>query len=192
MKILFLDVDGVLNSERLLQTLEKKHEASCGARTVPKRETTCSCFRLDRQIDSAAIARLNRLVTATGALLVVSSSWRTIFDLPTLQRILREHGLVHDLVDATPDGDKDAGILVPEGERMQRGHEIDCWLRAHPDVERFVILDDSGDMAMHKHRLVQTNTEDGLQDAHVEAAILMLTKDVDASAALRLVLEEMP
>jgi hypothetical protein len=61
--------------------------------------------------------------------------------------------------------------------QITRGHEIDFWLRKHPEVDRFVILDDSGDMAMHKNRLVQTDPDVGLVDEDVELAIRMMSWD---------------
>ena len=45
----------------------------------------------------------------------------------------------------------------------ERGIEINSWLKAVPyPVESFVILDDKGDMAMHRDRLVQVDSRTGL------------------------------
>lgn len=190
MKVVFLDIDGVLNSEHFMLTLEEQHEQRCHPEPPrPKRATTCTCFQLDRQIDPAALARLNVLVSETGSQVVVSSSWRTIFDLPTLQRILDGHGLRFQLLDATPDGPNDPRkrALFPETDMISRGQEIDFWLRDHPEVECFVILDDSGDMAMHKPWLVQTDFHEGFLDEHVALATLMLTRGCDLAAAALLV-----
>lgn len=43
-----------------------------------------------------------------------------------------------------------------------RGHEIQEWLDDHPFVQRFVIVDDDGDMAHLMSKLVQTDFTDGL------------------------------
>ena len=180
MRVIFLDVDGVLNSERYALRLEQRHrELGHAEPASPKRETTCDCFKLYHQIDRAAIARLNLLVRVTGAKIVVSSTWRKLFDLPELHRIFSEHGLVAELVGATPEGHKEPALLEAYGhpERVFRGYEIDYWLRQHPEVEKFVILDDGSDMAMHKNRLVQTDCDDGLLDEHVELAIRVLGWD---------------
>ncbi len=196
MKVAFLDFDGVLNSERFLQTLEAKHKRLGHLEpSSPKSLTTCTCFRIDQQIDRDAVACLNRLITATGAVVVVSSSWRVLYDLPTLQKILDSHGFAHRLYDATPDGERDPRVhnnAPPEADRLPRGLEIDVWLRDHPEVTSYVILDDSGGMLMHTHRLMKTDSDEGLLDAHVDAAILMLTTDIDASEALHAVLRETP
>ncbi|HSX22300.1 MAG TPA: HAD domain-containing protein [Gaiellaceae bacterium] len=184
MIVIFLDVDGVLNSERHCRVLEDRHRQFGHTEPAsPKRDTTCDCFKLYNQIDREAIARLNRLVEKTGAKIVISSSWRKLLDSPELHRILSEHGLVAEIVGETPDGHKEPGLVETYGrpERMERGYEIDYWLRQHPEVERFVILDDGSDMAMHGRRLVQTDAEEGLLDEHVELAVRVLAWDGESS-----------
>lgn len=175
MRVIFLDVDGVLNSERFNRTLEDQHR-QLGHHDV------CECFKLTRQVDRAAVGRLNRLIAATGAKIVVSSSWRKLLDPEELRRVLVEHGLVGDIVGETPDAqdeDDEAAILDVHAvlDRITRGHEIDFWLRQHPEVDRFVILDDSADMAMHKNRHVQTDAEEGLLDEHVDLALRTMMWD---------------
>lgn len=187
MLVIFLDIDGVLNSEAHLRSLDEQHrQLGHASPTRPKHETTCECYRLECQIDRAAVARLNRLVAETGAKIVVSSSWRKLLDPPELHRVLTSHGLVAEIIGETPDGHKDPEMLTTFGhiERLYRGHEIDLWLRQHPEVERFVILDDCSDMEMHTCRLVQTDCEEGLLDEHIELALRMLSS-VDGTRSLR-------
>jgi hypothetical protein len=138
-----------------------------------------SVYRLERQIDRDAVARLNRLVAETRAKIVVSSSWRKLLDPPELHRVLVDHGLIAEIIGETPDGNHDLEMLSTFGhiDRIFRGHEIDLWLRRHPEVERFVILDDGSDMEMHKNRLVQTDCESGLLDEHVDLAIRVMSWD---------------
>jgi hypothetical protein len=179
-RVIFLDMDGVLNSETFLRKREDEHRALGHTEpSSPKRETTCTCFQFERQVDREAVARLNRLVAETGAKIVISSSWRKLLDPPELLRVLVEHGLVAEIIGETPDGYNDPVMLEVHGhlDCIFRGHEIDAWLRKHPEVDRFVILDDGGDMAMHKNRLVQTDCEEGLLDEHVDLAIRVLSWD---------------
>lgn len=175
MRVIFLDIDGVLNSERYALKLEAKHRRL----GHPEDSRACGCFSTREQVDPDAIARLNRLVAATGAKIVVSSTWRKLFDPPDLRRILEEHGLVAEIVGETPDGHHEPGLLALYGypERLLRGYEIDHWLRQHPEVDRFVILDDGSDMAMHEDRLVQTDCQSGLCDEHVHLAMHVLAWD---------------
>lgn len=177
--VIFLDIDGVLNSEAYVLKLEKQHYA-LGHGEPASPETTCDCFKLYQQIDRDAIDRVNRIVAETGAKIVISSTWRKLFDPPVLAGMLAAHGLmVGEIIGETPEGHDHPGMLVVYGnlERMYRGYEIDYWLRQHPDVERFVILDDGSDMVMHKNRLVQTDCQEGLLDEHVELAIRVLAWD---------------
>ena len=174
MRVTFLDIDGVLNSEAFALKLEEKHR-QLGHTDL----ATCGCFQLYSHIDPEAIARVNRLVAETGAVIVISSTWRKRFDLSELQDKLREHGLVADVVGVTTDGHKDPEMVAVHGhlERIYRGHEIDLWLRNHPEVTAFVIFDDDSDMAMHGNRLVQTDCQEGLLDDHVDLAIRVLAWD---------------
>lgn len=176
---IFLDVDGVLNSEAFLRKLDDQHrQLGHTDPTRPKSKTTCTCYRLECQIDRDAVARLNRLVAVTGAKIVISSSWRKLLDPPELHRVLTGHGLVAEIIGETPDGHDDL-VLEAYGhpQRVERGYEIDFWLKQHPEVERFVILDDGSDMAMHKNRLVQTDAQEGLLDDHVDLAIRVMLWD---------------
>ena len=182
LKVIFLDIDGVLNSESYMRKLEAKHRQLGHTETVsPGGETTwtCSCFKLYQQVDPEAVARLNRLVALTKAKIVISSTWRKLFDPPDLRRTLEGHGLVAEIIGETPDGHDEPEMITVYGplERVYRGYEIDFWLRKHPGVDQFVILDDGGDMAMHKNRLVQTDSEDGLCDEHVDLAVRVLAWD---------------
>jgi hypothetical protein len=178
LKVIFLDVDGVLNSEAFMLKLDEQHR-QLGHTDAERYKHTCVCYKLNHQIDRDAIMRLNRLVAETGSKIVISSSWRKLLDPPELHRMLVEHGLVAEIIGETPDGYKDPEMIAVHGslERIYRGHEIDLWLKKHPEVDRFVILDDDSDMAMHKNRLVQTDCQEGLLDDHVELAIRMMSWD---------------
>lgn len=155
MNVIFLDVDGVLNCLSRWKELPNV-----------SREGTKLCPELT--------ARLKRLVDATDARIVVSSTWRIAF-MAELAGWLHRHGIRDRVIGRTPSGGSGStpgGILVSAPER---GHEIQMWLDDHPEVQRFVILDDSTDMAHLSDRLVRTTWQDGLQDEHVEQAIEMLT-----------------
>ena len=82
------------------------------------------------------------------------------------------------VIGETPRGDEeDLRAMYAYPVHHYRGYEIDFWLRQHPEVDRFVILDDGSDMEMHTHRLVQTDAQEGLLDEHAELAVAMLTSD---------------
>ena len=158
MKVIFLDIDGVLN---------------CA--TTTKRLECCNEFTF---VDTRKILRLRDIVERTGAQIVLSSTWRLGADPKAffLERagydeLRREFLRVHCpvWVDITPD--------FPRAKRWQ---EINAWLMLHPEVEEFVVLDDVGEelkpLADH---LVLTNMRDGLTKERAELAIKMLGEKKD-------------
>lgn len=146
MKVIFLDVDGVLNSSSW--ATEKQKEG-------------VYIFR-DNLLNEAALLMLRDLVEETNAVLVLSSSWRKFKKCrDDLANQLTQHQL--SIFSDTPETD---GI---------RGDDINAWLVAHPCVESYVILDDDADMLECQiPYLVQTTFEDGLQDSHCRRAKAIL------------------
>src|SRR5271154_3949306 len=133
MKCIFLDFDGVLNSHKfMLEEFELRGTVDGPRGTVG--------------LDSKAVARVNTLCERTGAVIVVSSSWRYGHNLLELREILKEAGLaeVIKVIDTTPlprdlVSDPVASKIIMG---YRRGDEIDYWLRflshAHGKVESFV------------------------------------------------------
>ena len=159
MKILFLDIDGVLVSRR---SWGKRHPHG------------------HANADPEAVAALNHIIAETGARIVVSSVWRQGQSLTDLRQIINGHfGVVGGVISKTPiirtkkQFEGTPGMIEVSAER---GDEIDFWLRAqHSEpIDRYVILDDDSDMGAHKHRLVQANFETGLTMADAERAIALL------------------
>jgi len=154
-KILFLDVDGVLNSAGFFHRMRNKMTMD---RHIPI-----------EHIDPKAVGRLSEIVEATGAKIVISSVWRYNYKPAEMLRILGHHGFKGQIIGSTP----------RSTESKARGKEIDAWLsesgtdRKDP-VECFVILDDDADMEPHMDRLVNTSWQSGLQDAQVKQVIKML------------------
>ena len=144
MNILFLDIDGVLNSAKLW------------ARDKPKSNTYMTrelCERFSAMLDQLPDVKI-----------VMSSTWRMGYYDKAID-MLSKHGVSKDrFIGKTPIG----GTIRLSGisESVERGIEIQQWLDAHPGVEKFVILDDNSDMAHLMPHLVKTTWEDGLQDSH--------------------------
>lgn len=157
MKVVFLDVDGVLN---------------CRSRWVKG----CGAY----WIDPILMSRLVRLCETTGAKIVVSSTWRHGRTVEDLQALLESKGLPSTIrvIGKTPEAAQQI-VTGPLAELTTcRGIQIGAWLGDHEEgqVESFVILDDDSDMAHLTDYLVQTGWEDGLLDAHVDRAIALLNR----------------
>lgn len=160
-KVVFLDFDGVLNTPDTTADAVQLYQYLTSNKVSDARE----------QFDNAMIGgefvkRVQTICDATGAVVVVSSSWRILHDLAELDYFLITKDLQAPVIDMTP--------RVPS---RYRGHEIDQWLSEHPEVDGFVILDDGSDMDPHSDHLVQTDFEEGLQDRHVQRAIEVLGID---------------
>lgn len=142
MKIIFLDIDGVLNHELWLQSPESKAE-------VPGNSHA-------RWFDPRAVALLNNLTDATYAKIVVSSSWRLDTSLDDLRVLLQKQGITGEIIGKTPYlsyASDEGTYLVP------RGCEIQAWLENNRDKVGFklskasyVILDDQSDMLLWQQR----------------------------------------
>lgn len=149
--ILFLDIDGVLNhSEWVRKTGEHR-----------LMNPYLSREELDvLEIDPAAVEILNRIIEASGAVVVISSAWRLIRTLEEIDRALKARGFKGEIVGKTP-SDRD----------RCRGDEIRQYLDDLEACPVFAIIDDDTDMSTVADRHVKTEWETGLQTCHVEAVI---------------------
>ena len=100
------------------------------------------------------MARFKDLVAETGALVVLSSTWRLIDESVAT---LRAAGILDH---AHPD-------WRTGYHGSHRGQQIAEWLEHHPEVTHYVILDDDSDMLPEQvPHFVQTRFETGLLDHH--------------------------
>lgn len=153
--VIFLDIDGVLNHAGWYELLK------------PRLGTTKPVDWLD----PACINRLNRLCTDTGASLVISSSWRTY--LAHTEDVLRAAGLTAEVIGATPD---DNPVSLDDEARTEKGRwcEIRAWLDAHPEVERWCVIDDLPLVGVPGERFVRTDLAVGLTDEDCARARILL------------------
>lgn len=144
-KIVFLDVDGVLN---------------CNTTRVFTKSG--AFFVEDRFVEN-----LKTILEATNAKVVLSSDWRYDREPPYDSDFLELKGKLQEY-------EIDFYGFTPIYWGRDRGFEIDVYLKNHPEVKKFVILDDRCDMFPHKHRLVRTDPKTGLTIEDVEEAIYLL------------------
>jgi hypothetical protein len=139
MKIIFLDIDGVLNCK-----------------------TTDNPRKFPYFIDKKLLARLRGLIDATGALIVLSSTWRLD---PIGVMAARHFGI--PIFDLSPDMPGDA-----------RFKEIKAWLSAHPGVERYAVIDDEDD-DIDGLPLFQPSSKTGLNEEIVQGVAAYLNGESD-------------
>lgn len=122
MKVIFLDIDGVLNimsdeSDEFGSLFHKPFEEN-----------------------------LKDIIDSTGAKIVISSSWRHS-GFRAMKAMWEKRNLAGEVIDITPDCARMENFdKLSFYEAKERGHEIQEWLVNHPEVTKYVILDDDCDM----------------------------------------------
>lgn len=176
MRIIFLDMDGVLNSNSFFKREDSNYRESYPVDDRRWEGYAGSDEWWLKMIDPASVKRLNRIIDRTNARVVISSSWRYHCDPTMMQRLLKIKGFKGEVIGRTP--------LNPELPKSfqhtgLRGTEIEVWLvkNIHLKVaDYFVILDDigPGNFGHLSKHLVRTTWEYGLLDEHIPKAVSML------------------
>lgn len=139
MRAIFLDIDGVLNCKK-----------------------TPNPRKFPYIVDDALVARFCHVLDATGAKVVLSSTWR--YD-PIGLLAARHFGI--PFVDITPD--------LPGESRFR---EVLLWLEQNPAVERFAIIDDEDD-DLDELPLFQPSSSTGLTDKIARGVTSYLCGETD-------------
>lgn len=153
-KIIFLDIDGVLNR---LGTPQQ-------GRTTEKWEGLIG-------MEPELVTRFNRLVRETEAKVVLSSTWRLS---KTWREDMRQNGLDFEFLDRTPHLHAGEG---PTYRHLERGAEVEHWLCEYlstgAPVQKYAIIDDDSDF-MPGQPLFQTSYESGLTKEIADAVAIHL------------------
>ena len=130
-KVIFLDIDGVLNTEQ--------HRKLCRKKGIAYSDENGDTF------DPVAVANLSKIIDETGADIVISSSWK-FWGLLKLWEMWKNRKLPGKVIDVTPDTEEDEILLNADLSEMERialrGYEIKEWLSFHgKKVSRYAIID---------------------------------------------------
>ena len=177
-KIIFLDIDGVLNHQQAYEDGECKYDFE---EKYQKFSTTSK-------------ALLNKLIEKTGAEIVISSTWRAD-GLERMQEIWKQEEMSGEVVGIT------THLNIAGYGWTPRGCEIECYLRnegfyhlnwdadkqleimKESNIANYIIIDDDGDMlyAQREH-FVQTlpapRNLSGFNQYYYEDALKKLSKTV--------------
>ncbi len=150
MKVIFLDFDGVLNSDKYIK----------------------SCGHFGVVLDPKRMELLEKIVSATDAVIVLSTSWRSHWDADEgkcdeIGKIINSvfHNYRLEIYDKTD-------IFS-----IRREDEIAAWIAENGDIESFVVLDDAllDEIGFLKGRVVRTSFyKNGLEEQDVEKAVEIL------------------
>ncbi len=155
MKILFLDIDGVLNSKQW-------HNSD-----------NCKAFgtSVKRFFDPVCVEYLNRIVAETETRIIISSSWRIIRSLQNLQDLFKSIGFTGRILGKT----EILSTFEPDTPNL-RGVEINNWItdnqKHFKTPIKYIILDDEDDfLKEQKKYFFQTNPDIGLDTSSTEKII---------------------
>ena len=116
-KILFLDFDGVMVTDR--------HQEQLASTNRPLRDGYGAKF------DPVCVENLRRIIDSTDADIVVTSTWKMNLRLDDIQRMWQTRSLPGKVIGVTPDIDT-----------VHRGNEIRAWIDAYGGDCRYAIIDD--------------------------------------------------
>ena len=160
-KLLFLDIDGVLNPTSNI--IHRKQ----------KGESTSSYFI---KLPGDKLYRLKKIINYTGAEIIISSSWRIGYDSKTdtqskaiinLSNQLTNYGMY--ISDITP-------IHYDRNRGNEIEHYLSLFTKRNGYRPKYIIIDDDifDIIELHKGHIIQTTNMLGLQDEHVNIAINLL------------------
>ena len=166
-KIIFLDFDGVLNTEHyqgLLQYQGKSWQDEYGA-----------------FFDPNAVKQLKRIIDATGADIVVESSWKYL-GLDAMKELWKVRSLPGRVIDITPSSISDEYLSNVDLDNLDasmlhcKGLEIASWLSEQKKQDiRYVIIDDEYVILDSQlPHFILTNPYEGITEEQANKAISIL------------------
>jgi len=168
MKVLFLDIDGVIN------TVGAEVGYHYMGYKFPFRKPRTEEF-LTKHFDPACMYYFYTIIEETGCKIVVSSTWRHGSSLDDMKGWFLDDVISSAIIDKTKSLDPDKHpALVDKRGRIQRGEEIYEWLERHPEVTTFAVLDDDNDMDAIRMNFFQTDSHDGLKRELAQKVISFL------------------
>jgi hypothetical protein len=164
MKIIFLDIDGVICLSREWGSRMRKikrWELEGGEGEPPV------TIRLD-DFNKVAVDVLNDIILKSGADIVISSDWRLYATLEEMKDLFYQFGVIKGPIDFTPE-------LQTVTKRADiRVDEINLWLSNHPEVTNWVAIDDL-DLS-ELDNFVKTREREGLKQCNISNKILKFLK----------------
>lgn len=147
MKIIFIGINGVLNTDRTVLRYGQS------------------------LIDQDLVKILKKIILKTKAEVVLSSSWRNDVESRKIIRYFFKKEDI-DFIDYTPQIETKKHQFW-----INRCDEIKFWLKKHPQVKKFAILDDNFDAGIsYKDNFFQIDAEFGLTEFVAEEVISFLNQ----------------
>lgn len=156
MKVIFLDIDGVLNSERLMnRRIHEGFNYDCDDETY-------------HNIDEIEVRRLANFCEENNIKIVLSSSWRLENLENTIEYISKHlYRHIHPIIKYIIGVTSRLYIKKENGswDHLDRGYEIQKYIDEHPNISNYVIIDDDSDMLESQmENFLQTDFKTGLTE----------------------------
>lgn len=168
-KIIFLDIDGVLNPTCYINALRSMDKIS--QNEIKSNDEYGELF-FNQNCDA-----LKKIINETNAKIVISSTWRKN-GIEKMQAIWKHRNISGEIIGVTPIFSEHIKIEKEKNTNIiSRGLEIDYWIKQNNFKGKYVIIDDTKDMLKEQeHLFVVTNGEVGLTLKDAEQAIKILNK----------------
>lgn len=173
-RILFLDVDGVLNSRATMKR-RRRPDGSVVVEPGGVGDDRRGMYGWDPEHTKLLLP----LLELPNFGVVFSTSWRILHPVDELKGFLHAAGCRATVLGVTPrDGPDEIRGLTRSS---VRGHQIRAFLREHQKyVESYAVVDDDADMDSVRGRFVQTGCDTGLEARHVKLLKEHLQRPVTA------------
>jgi hypothetical protein len=156
LSLIFLDFDGVLNCVGTKDRIN--HPKFSGIRI--------------RGLDKERVELVSSLAEETNSQIIISSSWREVFDMAQIKSLLKSYGFVNSvrIIDRTP-------IQIDSGWSLSkmtltRSDEIELYLKNN-QPDHLLILDDI--VTKYKRYQIQTVDSTGFFSGHMKRARQILS-----------------
>jgi hypothetical protein len=166
MKVIFLDIDGVLALPRQFNTRTNKLWA---------KDTMAANLKVSYMWDERCVIALNRFILLNDVEIVLSSDWRRHYPIDTMRSIFQINGVARHPIAYT-------GVEVPahsSGWECERVYQIENWVKENNPAQ-WVAVDDMNLVALGD-RFVRTDDRMGLGENQViekmQNALLLTTFD---------------
>lgn len=163
MKVIFLDIDGVLATYR---------EFNRNQKSFWKKYPEAKRLGIEYPFNDGCVKILNEIIERTEATIVLSSDWRLYYNLDDLHYIFKFNKLDVSPTDMTEYHPTSFSQLD-----KNRAHEIGLYIGKHPEITSWVAIDDLNmkpwmSITNEDHKMFVTRQSEGLKMCGLKEKII--------------------